>query len=233
MRPVGTARLGLLGGTFDPVHRGHLAAARAARIALGLDHVWLMPAPLPSHRATPGASGWHRFAMAAMAVEDEDGLGVTDIELARSGLTYTWDTLEALTAAGLAATQLYFITGADAFSAIATWHRYPDLLDRAHFVVVTRPGHDVVPARDWPAEVQARLETPGTSSAPGRGDITDVPRVWLVEAGTPDVSSSQIRSRVRGGEDVGPLVLPRVAAHIRRHGLYDAPPAARTLHGEQ
>lgn len=229
MRPAGTARLGLLGGTFDPVHRGHIAAARAARLALALDQVWLMPAHVPSHRAVPGASGWHRFAMAAMAVETEDGLGVTDIELARSGTTYTWTTLEALTAAGFAASQIFFITGADAFAAIDTWHRYPALLDRAHFVVVSRPGHDVVPTRDWPAAVQTRVSPIEQAVRCRRTGHSDTTRVWLVEAATPDVSSSQVRSRVQAGADVEPLILPRVAAHIRRHGLYEAPAGGEDL----
>src|SRR5690606_10464326 len=105
MTDVPPLRLGLLGGTLDPVHRGHVAAAQAARQALALDRVWLMPTHVPAHRVTPAASGWHRFAMAAMAVEDDPHLGVTDVELARSGLTYTWDTLDALATAGYRASQ--------------------------------------------------------------------------------------------------------------------------------
>lgn len=232
MTPARALRIGLLGGTLDPVHLGHIAAAQAARLALTLDHVWLMPAHVPSHRGVPGASGWHRFAMAAMAVEDEPGLGVTDIELARTGTTYTWDTLDALSVVGYRPSQIFFITGADAFSAIATWHRYPDLLDRAHFVVVTRPGHAPLPTTDWPIEVRPRITTiapGGLSPSPGNEDAT---RVWLVEAPTPDVSSSVVRDRIREGTDVASFVLPRVAAHIRRHGLYEAPTSARTLHGE-
>ncbi len=233
MTPAGALRIGLLGGTLDPVHLGHIAAAQAARRALALDHVWLMPAHVPSHRGTPGASGWHRFAMAAMAVEDEPGLGVTDIELARTGTTYTWDTLDALSVAGYRPSQIFFITGADAFSAIGTWHRYPDLLDRAHFVVVTRPGHTRAPDADWPVEVTRRVTsiTPDAVADPAP-QPDDATRVWVVEAQTPNVSSSGVRDRIRGGGDIDAFVLPRVAAHIRRHGLYEAPASARTLHGE-
>lgn len=223
MRPTSALRLGLLGGTLDPVHVGHTAAAQAARHALALDHVWLMPAHVPSHRAAPGASGWHRFAMAAIAVDSEPGLGVTDIELARTGTTYTADTLDALSVAGYRPSQLFFITGADAFSAIASWHRYPQLLDRAHFVVVTRPGHALAPETAWPVEVRQRVAiiAPGGQATPAPGP-DEPPRVWLVEARTPDVSSSIVRERVRDGGDIDAFVVPRVAAHIRRHGLYEA-----------
>jgi nicotinate-nucleotide adenylyltransferase len=232
MTSARSLRLGLLGGTLDPVHRGHIAAAHAARQALALDRVFLLPAHVPSHRGVPGASGWHRFAMAAMAVEGEDGLAVSDMELARPGTTYTWDTLGALAVAGYAPSQLYFITGADAFGAIETWHRYPDLLHRAHFVVISRPGHPIDQQRDWPEAVRRRVRTLDgiDATTPARDAATT--GVWLVEATTPDVSSTTVRERVQAGSDVDALILPRVAAHIRRHGLYDARDTARTLHGE-
>ena len=136
-------RLGLLGGTFDPVHEGHLAAGRAARAALALDQVRLVPAHVPPHRAVgPRASTPHRFAMAAIAALDEPGWTVSDVELERDGPSFTYDTLAAAQASGLTASQIFFIIGADAFAEIATWSRYPAVLDLAHFVVVTRPGHD-------------------------------------------------------------------------------------------
>jgi nicotinate-nucleotide adenylyltransferase len=233
MTSARSLRLGLLGGTLDPVHRGHIAAAHAARQALALDRVFLLPAHVPSHRGVPGASGWHRFAMAAIAVEGEDGLAVSDMELARPGTTYTWDTLEALAVAGYRPSQLYFITGADAFGAIESWHRYPDLLDRAHFVVITRPGHPIDTERDWPVAVRHRVRTPD-AVAPATLAVhsAGTTSVWLVEATTPDVSSTIVRERVQAGSDVDALTMPRVAAHIRRHGLYDARDTARTLHGE-
>lgn len=224
-------RLGLLGGTLDPVHRGHLAAARAARHALGLDRVLLMPAHTPSHRAVPGASGWHRFAMAAMAVEDDDGLAASDLELARAGTTYTWDTLTALSEAGHPPERLFFITGADAFASIDAWHRYPALLERAHFVVITRPGHPIDPARDWPTRVHERVQRAEAGGVGVHRDVTGT-SIWLVETSTPDVSSTVVRERVRAGADIEALVPSRVAAHIRRHGLYAAQETARTLHGQ-
>jgi nicotinate-nucleotide adenylyltransferase len=228
MADVPHLRLGLLGGTLDPVHRGHVAAAQAARQALALDRVWLMPAHVPRHRGSPAASGWHRFAMAAMAIEDDPHLAVSDLELARGGPTYTWDTLEALAARGYEPSQLFFITGADAFGAIESWHRYPALLDRAHFVVVSRPGHPLVFAHEGPPVVRERVRWVSRGETPVPGQP---PAVWLVEADTPDVSSTDIRARIAAGAPIDDLVCPRVDAHIRRHALYDAAPV-RTLHGE-
>jgi nicotinate-nucleotide adenylyltransferase len=225
-------RLGVLGGTLDPVHAGHLAAAHAAARALSLDRVWLLPSHLPAHKAAPGASPWHRFAMAALAAAEDPLLSVSDLELARPGPTYTYDTLQAIQAQGFTASQIFFITGADAFAGIETWHRFPEVLDAGHFVVVTRPGHVLPEAVRMHPAVAPRLHSCG---APGETGATNSPgtcRIWLLGADTPDVSSSAIRQRILTGLGVGADVPPSVAAHIRQHGLYTPPAAARRLHGE-
>lgn len=134
-------KLGILGGTFDPIHHGHLAAARAAQDATGLDRVVFVPSHLPPHRGrAPMASGFHRFAMTAIAVLADSSFEVSDIELNRAGPSFSVDTIHALHAGGWQAVQLFFITGVDAFADIRTWKAYPDLLNGCHFVVVTRPG---------------------------------------------------------------------------------------------
>jgi nicotinate-nucleotide adenylyltransferase len=224
-------RLGLLGGTLDPVHAGHLAAAAAAREALDLDVVHLMPAHVPAQKPAPGASAWHRFAMAAMAVEGLDGLAVSDVELALPGPTFTWNTLHALAGRGYDRSQLFFITGADAFARIDTWHRYPELLDAAHFVVVTRPGHALDMEACCPEPARRRLRRAG-AQPPDSAELAGDTQVWLVEAATPDVSSSAIRQRLGAGADVNDEMPSRVTQHIRRHGLYGTSASARTLHGE-
>ena len=122
------ARLGLLGGTFDPIHVGHVAAADAARTALGLDRVLLLPSHVPPHRPQPVASAHHRFAMVALAVADHDGLEASDLELTAPGPSYTAATLRRLRDQGFDPSQLFFITGADAFAEIATLARLPELL---------------------------------------------------------------------------------------------------------
>ena len=225
-------RLGVLGGTLDPVHDGHLAAADAAARALSLDAVWLMPSHVPAHKAAPSASPWHRFAMAALAVAGDARLRVSDLELSRPGPTYTWDTLAALHDAGYTASQIFFITGADAFAGIETWHRFPEVLDAGHFAIVSRPGHDLPDdVRRHPAVASRLRETAGTIGDPtARRD--DRCAIWLIRAETPDVSSSDIRHRLLTGKEAGAGVPAPVAAHIRQHGLYAPEPAARRLHGE-
>lgn len=212
------ARIGFLGGTFDPIHLGHLEAAGAARAALGLERVVVVPARLPPHRhQQPTASSYHRFAMAALAISGLDWLVVSDVELASDGPSYTADTLTRLHGAGYSTTQIFFITGADAFAEIETWHRYPDVLDLAHFVVVARPGHalDDLPGR-LPA-LAGRLTRAGAPApSPAR------PAVFLVEAETPDVSSTEIRGRIGRHERLSGLVAPAVEAYIVQHGLYGA-----------
>ena len=225
-------RLGVLGGTLDPVHVGHVAAAHAAARALTLDAVWLMPSHVPAHKAAPHASSWHRFAMASLAAAEDDLLVASDLELARPGPTYTWDTLQALAAEGFTASQIFFITGADAFAVIDTWHRFPAVLDAGHFVVVTRPGHALSPDVLALPDVGRRLRHAGETAKGDSRDSTNSPAIWLVEADTPDVSSTDIRQRILAGREAGTDVPASVAAHIRRHGLYTTQPAARRLHGE-
>ena len=225
-------RLGVLGGTLDPVHLGHLAAAHAAARALSLDAVWLMPSHVPAHKAAPSASPWHRFAMAALAAADDPLLVASDLELARPGPTFTWDTLQAMAALGHDRSQIFFITGADAFAGIATWHRFPEVLDAGHFVVVSRPGHALPDdVRRHPA-VAPRVFTVPAGAVIDDHTSAGSCRIWLVEADTPDVSSTTIRQDVLTGKGAGTVVPTSVAAHIRRHGLYTPTPAARRLHGE-
>ncbi len=210
-------KIGILGGTFDPIHLGHLEAASAARRALSLDRLLLLPSRTPPHRSTePRASVFHRFAMAALAAAERD-MSVSDLEVRREGPSYTALTLEALHREGFAPTELFFITGSDAFADVGTWHDYPRILQLANFVVVSRPGaprvSDVIPNPQSP--------------------IPDVhptaPKVLSVEANTPDVSSTDIRRRVGAGESIDGLVPSSVAGHIRRHHLYVPAPVAAVL----
>jgi nicotinate-nucleotide adenylyltransferase len=211
-------RIGFLGGTLDPIHLGHLEAARAAREALSLDRVDIVPSRIPPHRHQPPcASAYHRFAMAALAVNGIDGLAVNDLELAAPGPSFTAETLSRLRDTGLSPSQIFFITGADAFAEIETWRRYPDVLDLAHFVVISRHGHslDSLPAR-LPA-LAGRMTRAGTIPSSGN------PAIFLVEARTPDVSSTGVRQRIARREPLSGLVPPSVEAHIVQHALYGSP----------
>jgi nicotinate-nucleotide adenylyltransferase len=216
-------RTGVLGGTFDPIHLGHLAVADSARRMLALDEILLIPSLVPPHRsASPAASAFHRFAMVAIACTAQPYLVASDIELARSGPSYTADTLRRLHAAGYAAWQIFFLTGADAFAEIATWREYPDVLSLAHFVVSSRPGISAIELPARLPDLASRMLTVHEAGAALPADQT-APRVFLLDYPTPDVSSTTIRSRARDGQSIAGFVPSSIDAHIRRHGLYGAP----------
>jgi nicotinate-nucleotide adenylyltransferase len=219
-------RLGLLGGTFDPIHLGHLDAATAARTLLDLDRVLLVPSLAPPHRPVqPLASSYHRFAMAALAVDGLDGLAVSDVEVRSTGPSYTARTLARLRSAGWQPWQLFFITGGDAFAEIATWHDYPAVLDAGHFVVVSRPGHGVERVRSRVPGLADRIVSIDAGNAGRRGgpdtsSDTSPTRVFFIEARTTDASSTAVRERIVSGEAIEGLVPAAVARHIRQHRLY-------------
>src|SRR5512134_468725 len=211
-------RIGFLGGTFDPIHLGHLEAACAARDALSLERVEIVPAHVPPHRhQQPRASAFHRFAMAALAVNGVDRLAVNDLELTAPGPSFTAETLSRLRDGGLSPSQIFFITGADAFAEIETWRRYPEVLELAQFVVIARPGS---PLESLPSRL------PALAARMTRGVHPPVPgtsAIFLVDVRTPDVSSTDIRRRIASGEPLAGLVPPAVEAHIVQHGLYGTP----------
>jgi nicotinate-nucleotide adenylyltransferase len=214
------ARIGILGGTFDPVHVGHIATALAAHRALRLDRVLVLPSGTPPHRHTqPAASRFHRFAMTALAVNGLSSLIASDLEIGESGPSYTFDTLTRLHARGVTRSQIFFITGADAFAEIATWSRYPDVLDLAHFAVVSRPGHraaDVVASMPQLA-TRVHRDTDVTAGTPAASSQVGI---VVVDAPTPDISSSEIRRRIATGDSIEGLVPDAVRTHIVQHRLY-------------
>jgi len=211
---IASRRLGILGGTFDPIHFGHLDAADAARRALQLDQVLLIPSFDPPHRPTdPMASGFHRFALVALAIQGNDALSASDMELTRTGPSYTADTLRAVARQGWRPSQIFFILGSDAFAEIATWREYPAVLDTANFVVIARPGTTLDAATARTPSLRGRL---GQS-------------IFLVEARTRDVSSSTIRARLATRQPIDDLVPAAVARHIAAHHLYGA---VDDLHGQ-
>lgn len=218
-------RLGLLGGTFDPVHYGHLDAAEAARQALALDEVWLLPSHVPPHRAQdPVATPFHRFALAALAITDRVTYRVSDIELQRTGRTYTVDTLRTLHGQGWTRSQLFFILGTDAFAEIATWREYPGVLDAANFVVITRPGTTVEAALARTPDLLPRVCLPE--------DLTNHQEratIIVIAAETRAVSSTTIRERLRAAQPIDDLVPPAVGRHILTHHLYGS---VDHLHGQ-
>ncbi len=212
---TGMVRLGILGGTFDPVHYGHLDAALAAQRAVGLDAVRLMPSREPPHKPPADqASGADRLAMAALAVQGHDALSASDFELRAPGPSYTSVTLGRLAdEEGHDPARLFFVLGSDAFLDIVQWHDYPALLDRGHFVVVSRPDAAGAP-------MQTRMPALADRMHPADPAAAGPPAIWLVDADTRDVSSSGIRRRIAQGEPLDHLLPPAVAAYIASRRLY-------------
>ena len=211
-------RIGILGGRFDPVHLGHLETARAARRGLALTRVLLLPSGPSPHRSSPPAAGDdHRLAMTRLAAATAPWLEVSDLELRSEAPAYTAVTLAMFATLGFRRTQIFFIVGADAFAEIATWYDYPDVLDGAHFVVVSRPGYPVETLRTALAWLAPRMRT---ASAPPDGAADTDPAIHLLDAATPAISSTLIRARVARGEPLDGLVPPDVAAYIEDRRLY-------------
>ncbi len=207
--------LGVFGGTFDPIHYGHLTAALRAQASLHLDRVMLMPSRVPPHRvATGSASPDARLAMAALAAAEQPGWTASDLEIKRDGPSYTYDTLMELRRSVGGEAGIFFIIGADAFAEIATWSRYPAVLDLAHFAVVARPGITLHSLQARVPDLADRMTTPDLFKP------NEKTRVILIETATPDVSSTEIRRRVRAGEPIGGLVPDAVADYIATHRLY-------------
>jgi nicotinate-nucleotide adenylyltransferase len=191
-------RIGVLGGTFDPVHHGHLVAASEVAYRLGLDEVLLVPAGLQWQKTRPDISpAEDRYAMTVIATESDPRLSASRVDLDRDGPTYTVDTLTDLRADLGGDVELFFITGADALAGIATWHSAEQIPSLAHLVGVTRPGHE--------------LDTP--EGLP-EGSVT------YVEIPALEISSSDIRARVADGAPIRYLVPDGVEQYVAEHGLY-------------
>lgn len=207
----------LYGGTFDPVHAGHLAVARAARATLDAQ-VRLVPAADPPHRAAPGAAANDRAALLELAIAGEPGLSVDRRELNREGRSFTVDTLRGLRAELGPAAPLAWIVGADAFRGLPTWHDWTELFGLAHFVVAVRPGHglDHLP----PALARACAGRWATDAA----GLRAIPAGRLLRLDMPlhPASATELRRRLREGADTGDWLAPAVAAEIARRGLYRA-----------
>ena len=208
-------RIGILGGTFDPIHSGHVDAGHAAALAVGLNRLIVVPSHIPPHRTQPQASPYHRFAMAALAVGGNAGWRVSDLELRIEAASYTSATLAKFHGRGYSPSELFFIVGADAFADIASWHDYPDILDQAHFAVVSRPRFPVADLPSRLPQLKARMALPPLDEV-GQLD----PLIILIDAQTADVSSTAIRQYCADGISIAGLVPPTVQQHIEQHGLY-------------
>ena len=191
------SRLGVMGGSFDPIHLGHLVAASEALHAFSLDSVLFMPAGDPWQRPTE-APAEDRVLMTSLAVGGFSSFAVSRLEVDRKGPTYTADSFELLREFYGPDTLFFLIVGADAVLNLSTWKKLDRLRELAEIVAVTRPGSDLSSFRQ----------------------TVDLPKVHIQEMPGIDISATRIRERVRRGEPIDFLVPPDVAHYIRQHGLY-------------
>lgn len=209
-------RIGILGGTFDPIHIGHLRAAIEVAEQFGLDEVRLLPNALPPHRDTPQVAASHRLAMVACAVAGEPALRVDDRELKRDKPSYSIDTLESLRAELAEHDQIFLLLGWDAFCGLPTWHRWDELLAHCHILVLQRPDADSDAPQVLRDLLAARsVSDPQALSGPG-GQLAFVWQMPLA------VSATQIRASLAAAKSVRFLVPDAVLAYIHAHGLYRA-----------
>jgi nicotinate-nucleotide adenylyltransferase len=191
-------RIGVMGGTFDPIHHGHLVAAEEARHAFSLDRVLFVPAGDPWQKADTAVTlAGDRLAMVEAAIADNEAFEASRVDIDRDGPTYTVDTLRSVAATQPGA-DLFFITGADAILEILTWKQPDEALSLATFVAVTRPGYDL-----------AKLDP-----------VRVADHVLTLEIPALAISSSDVRERVREGRPIRYLVPAAVASYIAKHGLY-------------
>jgi len=194
-----------MGGTFDPIHYGHLAAAEAARVEFGLSKVIFIPAGSPPHKQSQKISdAEHRYSMTALATSSNSGFEVSRLEVDKAGITYTFNTMKELRSIYGEAPAIYFITGADAVLELLTWYKIGELLTLCKFIAVTRPGFDIRKLEQKIAEI--------TSKYDGEIICLEVPLL--------EISSTDIRERIRSGKPVKYLLPEEVEAYIHKNGLY-------------
>ena len=197
-------KLGIFGGTFDPIHNGHLVTAEHVRVTMGLERVLFIPAGQPWFKAScPVTEARHRLEMVKLAVAHNPKFELSDIEVRREGSTYTIDTLTALREEIGEGVELYVILGTDALNELHRWRAPREVLDMATIVGVARPGADVVD--------RAALESI-RSGASEEIVFVDGPRV--------DISAASVRQRMADGLQVDGLIPQVVHNYIDRHGLY-------------
>jgi nicotinate-nucleotide adenylyltransferase len=204
------------GGTFDPVHNGHLAIARVARDAL-VTGIRMMPAADPPHRAAPGATANQRAAMLDLAVAGDPGLCVDRRELQRDGRSYSIDTLRALRVEYGADAPIALLVGADSFADLPSWHEWRALFDHAHFVVAERAGNPLDHA--LPAELIEALAG-RWCDAPGELAQSPAGRILRLHQPLYEESATDIRQRIAEGRPWRDQVPAAVAGYIERHRLY-------------
>ena len=214
-------RVAIYGGTFDPVHNGHIQVARRVLQLFELDQVLFVPACVPPHKSGI-SSAFHRFAMMALATEHEPLLRLSTIELDEPNRPYAVDTVARMQKEVGRNSHLFFMIGADSWSEITTWHEWQRLLKMCDLIVVTRPGYEL--SGNVPPEAANIADVRGMSRQQISGLIKSNkgPRTFFTDAAMTDISATRIRAaaRSRDGDKLRDMVPPPVANYIEKYELY-------------
>jgi len=217
-------RVAIYGGTFDPVHNGHIEVARRVLQLFELDEVIFVPASVPPHKRNANiTSAFHRFAMLALATEADQRLLVSTIELDAPAQPYAVETVERMRSALSAETELFFLMGADSWLEIRSWHQWQRLLSLCNFIVVTRPGYEFESGAhvDMPINVINNFGR-GCRQSTNASSPNETPHAYLTDVVQSDVSATRIRAAVQSQDtDALQTMVPMaVANYIEKYGLY-------------
>ena len=212
------SRLGIFGGAFDPVHQGHIQAARFALKTLDLDAVQMIPCNVPNHKESV-SQRMHRMAMLKLALRDEPSITPDDCEIRRGGISYASDTVSAFAESGCWQHRI-FVMGMDAFNGLPGWHNWQGFLDSCHILVLGRSGQDVDELVAAELDLERRqVAEPHELFEQGVGQV-HLTRLFDVE-----LSSTQVRSLLRENGSVSGLLNPRVSNYIEEYSLYGRKPS--------
>ena len=219
-------RIGLFGGTFNPIHMGHVQVIKEVKEKFGLDKIFLIPSAFPPHKETEGIiDGLDRIEMIRLAFSDDPDFVVSDVELKRSGFSYTIDTVRHFKSIFPENTKLFFIVGLDAFLEVDTWKSYKDLFLLIPFIVMSRSAtNQRDTALQWKhlgSYIKSKISDEYRHSASRSCYIHDVKQpVFLFEVTPVEISSTEIRERIRKGRTIKSLVPEPVEDLIKTKGLY-------------
>jgi len=218
VKKTATPKIGILGGTFDPVHFGHLRTAEEIGQELGLERVYLIPAASPPHKMHDPVTPFdHRLAMVRLGVRESTLLEALDLEGRRAGLSYSSDTLQELKSRFGMNAEIFFLVGSDAFLEIRTWKSYRKLFDYAHFVLIPRAGYDLETLHHFIVGLGQSVKKQQDKN------VYTMPsgnHVMIYQSTLMDISGTGIRDMVRRGKSITFLVPEAVRTYILREGLY-------------
>jgi nicotinate-nucleotide adenylyltransferase len=221
----GRKRIALYGGTFDPVHTGHIAVADGLSKLFALAQVLFIPASVAPHKRVRDVTpALHRYAMLALATQDEDTFRISTVELDAPERPFTFETLTLMRERMGSDTQLFFVMGADSWMEITTWREWERVLALANHIVITRPGYEVGAEHVTP-DTRKRivdLRCMDKEQAAQEIDESDGAKIYVTDAVNIDISATGVRQAVRDGRDSDwtRCVQPSVANYIRKYGLY-------------